>query len=861
MMQAFIDKILQKVETSKSESDFTFFFNLLVAGEAITKLIVLLITSSLKNDKDRHQYRILHGLVRASGIGEWSRAIDDLLTGTASQHLPDGMRTYQAELTRKCTNSEWQYAAVEELYLAMKPFNLNSDPNITKRDLKLWFKGFTELRNKTRGHGATLSKAASESAPHLENSIKLIIENLSLLKVPSAYLKKNMSGKFRVTAISNLNTHLEELKKKDTYHYDEGVYFYLDKPILIPLIKSDPDLSDFYISNGGFTNNTFEMLSYVTDDKIHVDNNNYTAPKGQLPPSESEGLGELIPYENCFSNVPRLTYEYINRRELEDELYHLLIDDRHIAITLLGRGGIGKTSLALRVIPRLYEIKRFDAIVWFSSRDIDLSSNGAKLVHADVVTNNDIAKYYSRLFKSHDEVNSKGFDAISYFQNQLTKADAGATLFIFDNFETVDNPIETYKWVDTFIRSPNKLLVTTRLRDFKGDYPLQVLGMSYDESMQLIEKTSTNLKIEPLSLENKETIYRTSAGHPYIMKVLLGDFSRKGMKGSIERLIAGSDEILIALFERTYSALSPCAQRIFLTLSSWNSAVPRLGLESVLMYSLDDPLEVEKSIDTLIQYSMIEEIKANDGHYFLQLPYVAYAFGNKKLKISPLQHIINSDVYLMRMFGVSSIDDKKISLKQNFTRYISDIHHNEEFFKTHKIILERICYTFNEGWQLLAIWALEANSLKFNSYAEECIKRYLENEKSEKNKRNAWSIFTTISERLNHPYEQILGLTQVASYQSISIDELSNITNKINRLFKLHEVSLGEKIKQELLLKMFTVVYNRRHEADANACSRFAWLGLHISKESEAKALVEIGLKDDPENQYCLSLSRKFERN
>ena len=860
-MKVFIEKIKQKVETSKSESDFTFFFNLLVAGEAITKLITLLITASLKNDKDRHQYRILHGLVRASGIGEWSRAIDDLLTGTASQHLPEGMRVYQAEITRKCNNTEWQYNAVKELYTAMDFFNLTVDSNTAKRDLKLWFKGFTELRNKTRGHGATLSKAASAAAPHLEKSINYIIENLSLLNIPSAYLKRNMSGKFRVTTISNLSPQLEELKKKDTYNYEEGIYFQLDKPIMIPLIKSDPDLSDFYISNGGFTNTSYEMLSYITDDKIHVDNSSYTAPKGQLPPSESEGLGELIPYENCFSNVPRLTYDYINRRDLEDELYDLLIDDRHIAITLLGRGGIGKTSLALRVIPRLYEVKRFDAIVWFSSRDIDLSSNGAKLVHANVITNKDIANYYSRLFKSIEEVKKKEFDSISYFQNQLTHSDAGSTLFIFDNFETVDNPIETYKWVDTFIRSPNKLLVTTRLRDFKGDYPLQVQGMSQEESMELIEKTSGNLRIDPLSQENKERIYRISAGHPYIMKVLLGDFSRKKMKGNIERLIAGSDEILVALFERTYSALSPCAQRIFLTLSSWNSAVPRLGLESILMYSLDDPLDVEKSIETLIQYSMIEEIKADDGHYFLQLPYVAYAFGNKKLKISPLQHIISSDVSLMRKFGVSSIDDKRISLKQNFTRYISTIYHNDDFFKTHKIILERICYTFNEGWQLLSIWSLEANSEKFNNFAEDCIKRYLENEKSEKNKHNAWSIFTTISERLNHPYEQILGLTQIASYESISIDELSNITNKINRLFKLHEVSLGENIKQELLIKLFNVVYGRRNEADANACSRFAWLALHISKENEAKALVEIGLKNDPENQYCLSLNKKFDRN
>lgn len=73
--------------------------------------------------------------------------------------------------------------------------------------------------------------------------------------------------------------------------------------------------------------------------------------------------------------------------------------------------------------------------------------------------------------------------------------------------------------------------------------------MSQEESMELIEKTSDNLRIEPLSPENKERIYRISAGHPYIMKVLLGDFSRKKMKGNIERLIAGSDEILVALLK------------------------------------------------------------------------------------------------------------------------------------------------------------------------------------------------------------------------------------------------------------------------------------------------------------------------
>lgn len=590
-MQIFIDRLMEKIQVSKSESDFTYFFNLLVAGEAITKIITLIIASSINKNEDRHQYRILYDLVRANGIGDWSKALDDILTGPASQYLPDGMRIHQTEITKKATENEWQCQAVNELLLSMNFLNIGSNITSGKKDLKSWFKLFTEIRNKTRGHGAPQSIAASNAAPHLAKSINLIVENISLLKLPSAYLKRNLNGKYRITTISNINEHMESLKSRSDYSYDEGIYVFLDKMLKIPLIKSDPDLTDFYISNGSFSKSKYEMLSYFTDNKTHENSDEYTAPKGRLPASESKGADELIAYGNCFSNVPTLKYEYIDRSDLEDELYHLLINDRHIAITLLGRGGIGKTSLALKVMPRLYEANKFDAVIWFSSRDIDLSQNGAKLVRTDVVSQKDISIYYSKLLKSADEIKSKTFEPISYFESQLSSSDAGSTLFIFDNFETIDNPIETYKWLDTYIRSPNKLLITTRLRDFKGDYPLQVQGMSRDESMKLIKLTESKLGIEGnLTKDNKEKIYEIAAGHPYIMKILMGDFAKNKMKGSLEKLIAGSDEILIALFERTYSALTPCAQRVFLTLSSWNSGVPRVGLEAILMNSIDDPL-------------------------------------------------------------------------------------------------------------------------------------------------------------------------------------------------------------------------------------------------------------------------------
>lgn len=78
-MKKFIEKLQHKLDVAKEDSDFSYFFSLLVAGEAISKIVTLISASALISDKDRHQYRVLHGVARSSGIGDWSKAIDDLL--------------------------------------------------------------------------------------------------------------------------------------------------------------------------------------------------------------------------------------------------------------------------------------------------------------------------------------------------------------------------------------------------------------------------------------------------------------------------------------------------------------------------------------------------------------------------------------------------------------------------------------------------------------------------------------------------------------------------------------------------------------------------------------------------------------
>ena len=113
--------------------------------------------------------------------------------------------------------------------------------------------------------------------------------------------------------------------------------------------------------------------------------------------------------------------EYIRRPELEDELRNTLLNDRHPVITLVGRGGIGKTSLALKVLHEITANERFIGILWFSARDVDLLAEGPKIVRPNVLTKEDIARDLVGMFRPSTMV-EKAFRPVDFLGSTLTRS-------------------------------------------------------------------------------------------------------------------------------------------------------------------------------------------------------------------------------------------------------------------------------------------------------------------------------------------------------------------------------------------------------------------------------------------------------
>ncbi len=416
--------MLERIERAREDSDTSLFLDLMYYGELVTKLTTIAMVSATLNDKERHRYRHLHRLVRGDGIGEWSEVLDAALAGPGSQFLQRQARVEQRELTQRCKPGTWQHESVRLLNICLKIIDPSREELPSKVDCKRLFSAFAELRNKTRGHGAPSAASCGRFVPPLRDALDLFTGNHSLFQRPWVYLHRNLSGKYRITQLSAQPLQFESLKSDRSVSLPDGVYIYFDRPTPLELVFSDMDATDFFVPNGGFNGKRFEVISYITGHIRTEDASNYLAPATELPPSETEGIGSLEIQGNCFGNLPPVPPGYISRPELEGELAEKLSDERHPVITLAGRGGIGKTSLALCAIHALSVGDRFDAALWFSARDIDLLQEGPKVVRPHVLSEADIADEFVRLMAPAESM-ADGFDATKYLADALSRSTIG----------------------------------------------------------------------------------------------------------------------------------------------------------------------------------------------------------------------------------------------------------------------------------------------------------------------------------------------------------------------------------------------------------------------------------------------------
>jgi NB-ARC domain len=379
------DRMKDRLSRAANDSDTTHFYDVIAAGELVLKVTVAGLIGSIRRDPSAHQYRLEAGLVRADGLGEWLRALDEVLTGPASEYAAPAAQEARRQLTETVVAPDWRKVVLEEVEAAANVISLER-PWFRRAQLRQCFHTFVWIRNKTRGHGAPDLDATARMLPPLSSAVSTLMDELLIAKWPWAVVRRGMTGRFRVTPLGeSLSPSLEELRRRTDLAYDDGVYIGLDSPMRVGLAHSDVDLSDFFLANGSFTDREYEALSYSSGESRRLPSSPYRSLPAPLPASETKGEPQLSVRNNVLTNMPERPSGYVRRHDLERAVTNLIVDQRRTVVTLSGRGGIGKTSLALQVLDQISEGERFSIIWWFSARDIDLLPTGPKQVKPDVL--------------------------------------------------------------------------------------------------------------------------------------------------------------------------------------------------------------------------------------------------------------------------------------------------------------------------------------------------------------------------------------------------------------------------------------------------------------------------------------------
>jgi hypothetical protein len=442
-------------------------------------------------------------------------------------------------------------------------------------------------------------------------------------------------------------------------------------------------------------------------------------------------------------------------------------------------------------------------------------------------------------------------------ENLRISSIGGPILFVFDNFETVRSPVDLFQWIDTNIRLPNKALITSRFRDFKADCPIDITGMERDEANELISKTASALSINDLiTPEFREQLFDESDGHPYVIKIMLGEVADKKRVGKPEHLISRKDDILDALFERTFANLSPIASRIFLTLSSWRSMVPQLALEAVLQREAG-PVDPVSGIEELIRMSLIQRTIADDGTDFLDTPLAASIFGKKKLGVSPLKVVIENDAKLLQELGPTSSTSMKGGIgpriESLFRKAAARISEDNTKLSAMRQMLEFIAKSYPQAWLLLTSLQEEVEGKDGIDLAAEYVRRYLEINPDGTESRAAW-------ERLAHLYRRsgnVVGaagaFVRAFDVHNAPVHEISTMANWLNG--KHEEIATMDPAdKASIFGSLARLMEGRLAQASATDLSRLVWLHLHAGDRDRALQIAEFGLARDPESIHCKRL-------
>lgn len=827
--------------------------------EISLKLIAVTFYAGLRGTSKEHAYRLAYEMIRGDSMGTWETAIHKATSQPATGfYSPDFYPLVAwATQSRGGGREEW----FDEAAASLKTIGdlLGIDVGIPERKPRCLhlLNAFVQLRNKTKAHGAVGPAFFGKANRQYIKALKHLISNAPAFTWSWWYMEQKPDGERRGVLLRGDSPRAQSsdvqrvtVKQPGLHVWPEGA---LHPYPCSRLVLADSECREFLFPNGGYSDaGKAEFIDYYRGTTCRLGVPHFRRAPAPLPKSETHGQTSLDVHANVFGNLPQVPRHYVRREALEKELLLRLRDRNHHIVTLHGRGGIGKTSLALRVVHDLSAEHPtwFDAIVWFSARDLDLLHTGPRNVDPAVITLGDVSRLYGSLF-SLDE-------SIEQFAEELRtkkEPDEKGRLFVFDNFETMESAKDVHAFLDTHTHLPNKVLITTRERSFKADFPIEVRGMTRSESDELVLELARELAIAGIvDGDVLESLFEYSEGHPYVLRVLVGEIAKEGRYVPPRTLLPQRMDIIEAVFERSFRRLSTAGRRVFLLVANWRSAVAELALLVTLGRR---GIDVEEGIEECRRLSLIEGHELSDQQYAYSAPQLARVFGKKKLEGDPDRLVIQEDLEILQRFGVVPANRPVQAVAEEyvegFLRWaMGEVREGaaeegeEDQLDVLESILESLAELWPRAWRWLADFRMareaETEAIQYS------LRRAVEEMPTEP---EVWQRRADYARSVGDEATWISSEIRAAELRPKDAGYLKRVAQDLNTYIAEHTAEIPTVRRGVYLASVRELMEQVADELDATGLSRLAWLFLHENNQEKGYKYAAKGLEKDPHNEHC----------
>lgn len=855
-------QVRRRLTTIGLEASADTFLTTSYLAEAAIKLLTLALRAGLEEAAPTAAYRIGYALVRAESLGAWAKVIRQVTTQPLAGLVPLDLRPLVAWLTSKRKGESWFASASDGVDAVFKALGENPAMRSKEYTIAGLIVALVQIRNKTKGHGALGPDFFHAANLPYATAVSALVDRCPAFHFAWFGAFHRAGTPTNVVSLNGFEpSAIGEPESQRFASLADGVHFTSGHSQRVysfgTLLRTNRDYSFFRLPNGGYRDGgAADFIDYFFGQETREEINAFSAPPAPLPPSETHGLPNLEVQSNVFGNLPAIPRGYVERLALQTEIDVRLRDKNHAIVTLHGRGGVGKTSLALFLAHKLAAepAPHFEQIVWFSARDIDLTPSGPRPVRAAVVTLEDVSEMYAALFGT--EPTEEAFAEVLQRPTLGTRG----TLFVFDNFETMANTTDLHRYLDTHTHLPNKVLITSRERAYKADFPVEITGMEFEEAQTMLRAGARELSIQALLTDEViQKIYDYTDGHAYLMRVILGDIAKQRRYVPEKRWASKRIDVVNAVFERSFNQLSNDARRVFLVIANWNSAVSELAL--IVVLGRQD-IAVERALDELSRLSLVSEDSLADGQPCYFAPQLARVFGQMKLVGDPDRPVIVEDLSAVRSFGVIDIarpgQHDQVSQIERFVAWTRALSSGADAAELRRLdeMLVLVANLWPRGWLEVAEFRRKnAPTEERTEGVAYALRRAVEEMPFSK---AAWQQRARFADSVRDSATFVTSQIGAVEADPSDLNQLREAARALIVYIRDHDVP--PTLRGSYITSVRGHMERVSSQLDADDLSKLAWLFLVDGDREKAQRFAQEGLEKEAHNQYCKNILDRLAR-